>query len=135
VATPFFHNRKTPTINLCYEDGSPRRRALGRVRQRAQEYKRSFSIQKPRCKLEGEFCFLIWWELIIIGNPIIKKKSKGIGEIFSTIFNLLIFILDILSLKLPFFMLNRRGKKSDRGIIPLPSFFLFSFGNSLRMNN
>jgi hypothetical protein len=102
---------------------------------RAQEYKRSFSIQKPWCKLGGEFCFLIWWELIIIGNPIIKKKSKRIGEIFSIIFNLLIFILYILSLKLPFFMLNRREKKSDRGIIPLPSFFLFSFRNSLRMNN
>jgi hypothetical protein len=28
-----FHNRKTPTINPGYEDGSPRRRALGRVRQ------------------------------------------------------------------------------------------------------
>ena len=27
-----FHNRKTPTINHGYEDGSPRRRALGRVR-------------------------------------------------------------------------------------------------------
>ena len=68
---------------------------------RVQGQKRSFSIRKLWCKLEGRVCFLIWWEIDGIGSPIVKRKSNGIREIFSTASNLLIFSLNILSLRLP----------------------------------
>ena len=66
---------------------------------RVQGQKRSISTRKFWCKKEGEIYFLI------CGKPL-GSKSNGIGEIFFTPSNLLVFSLHILSLGLSFCLLK-----------------------------